>query len=147
MSRYVSHHPTRKGAIIHLQQIWLMVMWNKSPKRDINPNPCINLDIFMNSPTCHSPQKIFSRWFIFSRKAKKKLGIAGTLDISAKTNSLAVREGLNQQKWSFHAPKFGFWTVQSIEMKRWFDQQTVDFAKLLYNDWLTMTRVCDMSIV
>ena len=32
MSRYVSHHPTKKG--IHLQQIELEVMETKSPKRD-----------------------------------------------------------------------------------------------------------------
>ena len=34
----VSHHPTKNG-IFHLQQIFVLVMWNKSPKRDINPNP------------------------------------------------------------------------------------------------------------
>ena len=34
----IEHHPTKKG-IFHLQQIFGLVMWNKSPKRDINPNP------------------------------------------------------------------------------------------------------------
>ena len=26
----------------NFQQIFVLVMWNKSPKRDINPNPCLN---------------------------------------------------------------------------------------------------------
>ena len=33
-------HITQLLGIFHLQQIFILVMWNKSPKRDINPKPC-----------------------------------------------------------------------------------------------------------
>ena len=33
MSRYVSHHPMFQQGIFHLQQIFVSVMWNRTPKR------------------------------------------------------------------------------------------------------------------
>ena len=39
VNRPVMFHITQLLGRFHLQQIFVLVMWNKSPKRDINPNP------------------------------------------------------------------------------------------------------------